>query len=161
MHLYDCNFRASLANIYYISLYIYHAFKFLTRKCNKYFFFLVDMDRIGLNQSLFVANPDIKIFLVEVEGSLPDPDIPKGVSSILLIINNPPDKGDCKINATSGMALLDTFIIEFSNWDDKDGHYIADYSIYGKYVFSLFIFSLSGFIKILSKGIQYLFLIFP
>lgn len=87
---------------------------------------------MGLNQSLFVANPDTKIFLVEVEGSLPDPDVPKGVSSIFLIINNPPDKGDCKISTTSGIALIDTFTIEFSNWDDKDGHYIADYSIYGE-----------------------------
>lgn len=96
------------------------------------FFFSVDMDRMGLNQSLFHSNPDIKIYLVEVFGILPDPQIPKGVSSMFLIINHPPENGDCKISATSGMALLDVFSIEFSNWDDKDGHSISDYSIYGK-----------------------------
>lgn len=89
------------------------------------------MDRMGLNQSLFISNPEVQVYLVEVVGSLPDPSVPKGESAMFLIINHPPENGDCKINATSGMALLDVFLVEFSNWEDEDGHTIDDYSVYG------------------------------
>ncbi|KFM68412.1 hypothetical protein X975_19435, partial [Stegodyphus mimosarum] len=50
---------------------------------------IVDLERMGINQTLFVENPDIKVLLVEVIGSVRNPDIPDGISSILLIINTP------------------------------------------------------------------------
>ncbi|XP_054717405.1 uncharacterized protein LOC129226802 [Uloborus diversus] len=93
----------------------------------------VDNERLGINQSLYLEYPDVKVFAVEVRGYLSDPDIPRGLSSLFLILNHPPENGLCRMNATQGMALLDIFSIEFLNWDDKDNHNIADYSIYVKY----------------------------
>ncbi|CAL1292786.1 unnamed protein product, partial [Larinioides sclopetarius] len=66
-----------------------------------------DYDRMGLNQSLYALNPDINVYLVEVTGRIPESDVPEGVSSLFLIINHPPANGNCHINASSGMALLD------------------------------------------------------
>ncbi|GIY31253.1 hypothetical protein CEXT_70301 [Caerostris extrusa] len=93
----------------------------------------MDYDRMGLNQSLYALNPDVHVYLVEVTGIIPASDVPNGISSLFLIINHPPANGKCNINASSGMALLDQFSIEFSGWEDEEGHEIYDYSIYVKY----------------------------
>ena len=76
-------------------------------------------------KQLFLNNPQIKNWKFEVIYSFPST---KGISSLNIIVNQPPINGSCLISPSIDSATDTSFTISCADWFDEDG--IKDYLVY-------------------------------
>ncbi len=95
------------------------------------YFFTTGPDLLTLKEEIFLDNPSIIIWKIELEFHISSRNV-SGKSSILFFVNFPPRFGNCSVNPETGSTKT-LFGIKCENWIDTEGN-VFNFVFYGKFV---------------------------
>jgi hypothetical protein len=96
------------------------------------YFFTSGLDLLTLKEEIFLDNPSIIIWKIELEFHISSRNV-SGKSSMLFSVNFPPRTGYCTVNPENGTSQT-LFRIKCTNWVDTEGS-VSNFAFYGKFIF--------------------------
>lgn len=88
-----------------------------------------NLNELTLFPKLFDTYPSMVFWRINYQ--IENSQSKKGLASLVLIKNQPPQNGVCSISPNNGISLQTPFLIECVNWIDLDGSIIR-YEYFGK-----------------------------